>query len=377
VLCEIHGELGISAEKDNEYIATLKEVISQTLDEPQTLGTEGRASFLLCGTDVVDHKVKLLHHLPALAQHLHFRIFELVNLRQFFEWFRPDFQNCFHPSNPLTFPLPSPAFKKKGRENQEWDATTLAVYDDIRLFHYYAQRVSPLNNIFPAQDEEVHRSSTHRSTILLACDIEATDKDASRALMLEIALIVTDLSGKVPPQTFHAVVHWESTFLLKHLSGWSLNMHRHTGLLEEVGRSTTNLEEVERQCCAFVRHAVRRLSKTTAEPELEPFIFYGSNTGFDRECLQRAMPKLAELCVLPNFDVSVLLMFFSWFRPDLSVHKPTRSKVRHRAANDIQDSLNLFRFYQGIVAHAFGQVPSLDFAELLSVLAAQLAPVVE
>jgi len=76
----------------------------------------------------------------------------------------------------------------------------------------------------------------------------------------------------------------------------------------------------------------------------------GSNTSFDRECLLRGMPKVAAYCDAETFDVSILLMFFTWFRPELSTEKPKRSKLRHRSTGDIHDSLNLFRFYQKTIA---------------------------
>lgn len=200
-------------------------------------------SFLLCGSEVVQQRELLNQYFPSLQRLLHFRTFELSNITTFFRWYKPEL---------LVLVNQEPNIIEQPGKN----TSTIPVYEDILLFRQYAQAIQFPNFLVG------HSSSlqNNQNYVLLACDIETSDKEPAEALILEIALVLTDVHGCLPRQEFSAVVHWPKEVLEKRLSPWCKLTHERSGLLDAVEKSTLSLTDVQTQCCVFLKHALANIN---------------------------------------------------------------------------------------------------------------------
>lgn len=82
------------------------------------------------------------------------------------------------------------------------------------------------------------------------------------------------------------------------------------------------------------------------------FRLCGSSPHFDRDCLKRQMPRVAALLHYQSIDVTSWLLPLSWWQTGINDNKPAQNgKTRHRAAEDIEDSLRLMQYYQSCILH--------------------------
>jgi oligoribonuclease (3'-5' exoribonuclease) len=359
----------------HEVTAQLESILEKYPHKKQS--KNGKASFLLCASNVGQQKLLLQRYFPNLNHYLHFRTFDLCDVTLFFNWFQPDLAN-----EEMAVQRKIPLMDR--------GLSTIQVFGDVLLFQTYfkhllatklsmknLEKISSFRDVTMKNLEKISSfhdvtkedledktssywaenkktkelvpiiSSTSTSTkkrdyVLAWCDVEATNAHPLKSTMLEVAFCIVDVAGKITPRKYHSIIHSSSPTIEKTLSEWSRVTHDQSKLLDQVEKSSHTLLQVEMELCEFI-------SKSLRELDANRIIICGSHTSFDRECLLHNMPKLKQFCHDITFDVSILLMFFSWTQPELWKYKPKRSSVRHRAQVDIEDSLRLFRFYQRFI----------------------------
>ncbi len=162
-------------------------------------------------------------------------------------------------------------------------------------------------------------------------DLEMTGLDIEKEVILECALIVTDLEFK-PLDTYHSVVKQDQKYL-DAMDDWNKEHHRDSGLTALVPKGKTP-EVVEKDLIEIAKKFAAK----------EKIVLAGNSIGQDRLFINKYWPEFAKLLHYRMLDVtSWKLMMKNKF--NISYEK----KGTHRALDDIQESINELKHYLSFV----------------------------
>lgn len=160
-------------------------------------------------------------------------------------------------------------------------------------------------------------------------DLEMTGLEATRDRILEAAVIITD-------RQWQELECWETAVcqpaeVLAGMNDWCQQHHRDSGLLERVpeGISESALDARLTDCVA------RHFGDV-------PAILCGNSIHQDRKFIDRYLPQFASRLHYRMLDVS---SFKVLFQEVYGQHYPKQN--RHRALDDIRESIAELSFYQG------------------------------
>lgn len=194
---------------------------------------------------------------------------------------------------------------------------------------------------------------------LVWIDCEMTGLDLSHDALIEIAVLVTDGDLRVLGEGVDIVIHADD-HALDTMPDVVRDMHAHSGLTEEVRRSTVTMAEAEQLVLAYVREHV-------PEPRTAPLA--GNSIATDRGFLTRDMPELDAHLHYRMVDVSsVKELCRRWF-PRVFFAKPEKG-LAHRALADIEESIRELDYYR----HTLFVAPPGPTSEQAQAAAAALAP---
>lgn len=197
---------------------------------------------------------------------------------------------------------------------------------------------------------------------LLWIDLETTGLDPVKDAVLEIAAIVTD-DDLEEQATFHAYV-WP-TRRFGRLEPVVQAMHRASGLAALLWR-TDGTPDGEAASAYTAEEADAALQRFIVEAcELDPIGSWsgmqharaampqaaGSTVGFDREFMRHHLPHSLRLLHHRSLDITSLNELARRCWPSVHEARP-RGRGKHRAMDDIRDSLAVARYY----ASALGPV---------------------
>ena len=166
---------------------------------------------------------------------------------------------------------------------------------------------------------------------LVWIDLEMSGLDPEHDVILEIATIVTDGDLDILAEGPTLVIH-QSDEVLEGMDEWNTKHHGESGLTERVRASEIDTAEAEARTLEFLRDHV--------EPQTAPLC--GNSIGQDRRFLYRYMPELSEFLHYRSVDVSSIKELVTrWY--DL---EPPEKDTRHRALDDIRESIDELRFYR-------------------------------
>lgn len=184
---------------------------------------------------------------------------------------------------------------------------------------------------------------------LVWIDLEMSGLDPESCAILEAAVIVTDGYLNELDEGLHAVVHQPDT-VLDTMDEWCTRQHGQSGLTEAVRASTVNVTQAEERILAYLRRFTR--------PGESPLC--GNSVGHDRRFLVRYMPSLAEFLHYRVVDVSTIKELARRWYPALIF--PAKGD-RHRALDDVRDSIAELRFYrENVFRGVDGGLPAPDAA---------------
>jgi oligoribonuclease len=170
---------------------------------------------------------------------------------------------------------------------------------------------------------------------LVWIDCEMTGLDLGRDALIEIAALVTDGELRVLGDGVDLVIHADDA-LLDGMEPVVRDMHAHSGLTEEVRRSSVTLREAEEQVLAYIRAHV---------PDGRAAPLAGNSIATDRGFLARDMPELDAHLHYRMVDVSsVKELCRRWF-PRVFYAKPEKG-MAHRALADIRESIRELDYYR-------------------------------
>jgi len=164
-----------------------------------------------------------------------------------------------------------------------------------------------------------------------------TGLDLGKDALIEIAALVTDSELNVLGDGVDIVIHADDE-ALANMPDVVQKMHAHSGLTEEVRRSTVTLEEAERRVLEYVREFV-------PEPNHAPLA--GNSIGTDRGFITRDMPDLDGHLHYRMVDVSSIKELVRRWYPRIYYAKPEKG-LAHRALADIKESIGELDYYRRI-----------------------------
>jgi oligoribonuclease len=182
---------------------------------------------------------------------------------------------------------------------------------------------------------------------LVWIDCEMTGLDLGADALVEVAALVTDYDLTVLGEGVDVVVRPPAE-ALEQMGEYVTEMHRSSGLLEELEAGTT-LADAEAQVLAYVREHCPEGSR----PPLA-----GNSVGTDRAFIARDMPELEKALHYRIIDVSSIKELSRRWFPRAYFQAPAK-RGNHRALADIRESIEELRYYREAV---FVPAPGPDSA---------------
>lgn len=168
---------------------------------------------------------------------------------------------------------------------------------------------------------------------LVWIDCEMTGLDPSADVLLEIATIVTDYDLNVVA-TGPVIAIKASEARLAKMDLWNQRTHSASGLLDRVRAEGVSVAEAEEQTLKFVK---KYCYKKTAP-------LCGNSIGQDKRFLVKYMPALHDYLHYKVVDVSsIKVLVNEWYG---GKYCPPPKQERHRALDDIQESIDELRYYR-------------------------------
>lgn len=216
---------------------------------------------------------------------------------------------------------------------------------------------------------------------LVWIDIETTGVDEKVDLILEIAVIVTDndlnelgyffsIVGSCNPNLLiqKGSSQCETLERLRNIIGVDIDkgsvdrglmlpcweQHFNSGLIDDLkfaydqgSSESISIEATENCIINFIaKHGIEASNSIIETPEGPKDVrppLCGSSVHFDRQFLNRDMPNLMKLIHYRNIDASSIRECARRFSPHLEVPEVDS---KHRAIDDLRDSVNLLRFFR-------------------------------
>lgn len=175
-------------------------------------------------------------------------------------------------------------------------------------------------------------SSTKPASPLIWLDLEFTDLDVKKGVIVEIATAVTDADLKILATGPDIVIHQPES-ILSNMINWNKDHFGESGLLDEIRRSTVTVAGAEAETLSFLK---KYCAPHTA-------LLAGSSIYMDREFLRLYMPSLYDFVHYRIVDTNTLKELMHRWYPDI----PDYPKLEpHRAKGDILESIDELKYYQ-------------------------------
>ncbi len=168
---------------------------------------------------------------------------------------------------------------------------------------------------------------------LIWIDLEMTGLDTQRDHIIEIATLITDSHLNILAEGPNLVIHQPDAVLAK-MDEWNTKHHGQSGLMERVKQSNITLEEAEKQTLNFLQKYVAK--------GVSPMC--GNTVCQDRRFLSRLMPTLQAYFHYRHLDVSTVKELAKIWAPE--IFNGFNKESRHRALDDIKESLEELRYYR-------------------------------
>ncbi len=168
---------------------------------------------------------------------------------------------------------------------------------------------------------------------LVWMDLEMSGLDPEKERILEVATIVTDSSLNILEEGPVIYVHQDSS-VIDAMDEWNTKHHHESGLVDLVREQGIAEADAEQQTLDFIKRFV--------EAGTAPLC--GNSIGQDRRFLVKYMPTLEGFLHYRNIDVSTVKELCVRWRPDL--YREINKQGRHRALDDIRESIEELRYYR-------------------------------
>ena len=169
-------------------------------------------------------------------------------------------------------------------------------------------------------------------------DLEMTGLDPQQDVILQAALIVTDVQLNVLEEFVCDI--WQPDALLERMVPFVKEMHETTGLTARVRKSRVDLMVAE-----------RKLLERVAGWCAYPAVLCGNTIGQDKRFVDQWMPGLSGYLSYRTIDVTSLkLLAKAWYGEEAVYDKPVKGE--HDALVDIKNSIAELLHYRATVFKA-------------------------
>src|SRR3954454_17785618 len=162
-----------------------------------------------------------------------------------------------------------------------------------------------------------------------------TGLDLGKEALNQLAALVPDAELNVLGEGVDIVIHADEEKLAG-MPDVVREMHAHSGLTEEVRRSTVTLEEAERRVLNYIREHV---------PESGTAPLAGNSIATDRGFIARDMPALDSHLHYRMVDVSSIKELCRRWYPRIYYAQPAKG-LAHRALEDIHEWIRELAYYR-------------------------------
>lgn len=171
--------------------------------------------------------------------------------------------------------------------------------------------------------------------MLVWMDLEMTGLDPATNTIVEIATLITDDDLTLVAEGPDLVIGTDPEALAA-MGDVVRTMHTKSGLLAEIGASTTTLAQAGEATLAFLRQHI-------AEPATVPLC--GNSIGTDRRFLAAFLPEIEGYLHYRSVDVSTIKELAKRWYPDVYGAAP-RKAGGHRAMDDVRESVAELAYYR-------------------------------
>ncbi|HJE90202.1 MAG TPA: oligoribonuclease [Dietzia timorensis] len=196
----------------------------------------------------------------------------------------------------------------------------------------------------PAAQSPGHKDSAeppinpkHDRIVWIDCEMTGLDggTEPGADLLVEIAALVTDSELNILGDGVDIVIGAPDE-ALDSMNDVVQEMHRSSGLTEEIRASKVTVEEAEKAVLEYVREHV-------SQPGTAPLA--GNSIATDRKFISRDMPALDEFLHYRMIDVSSIKELSRRWYPRIYFGQPDKG-MAHRALADIIESIKELRYYR-------------------------------
>jgi len=181
-------------------------------------------------------------------------------------------------------------------------------------------------------DVRVNRESKPSSGNMVWIDVETSGSDPGRDVIIEAAVLITESELEIIANGPDIAIQ-RSEDELSVMNAWNRRTHHQSGLVKRVRASDVTIEAAEEQILEFVR-------EWTIEG-MAPLC--GNSVHQDRRFLYGEMPKLIDWLNYRIVDVSTIKELATRWYPQM---EPFVKQERHRALDDIRESIDELRWYR-------------------------------
>ncbi|WGG49048.1 MULTISPECIES: oligoribonuclease [Rugamonas] len=168
---------------------------------------------------------------------------------------------------------------------------------------------------------------------LVWVDMEMTGLEPDTDLIIEVAVVVTDMHLNVLAEGPVFVIH-QSDEALDKMDAWNKGTHGRSGLIDRVKASTVTEAQAEAELIEFMRKWVPKGKSPMC----------GNTIGQDRRFMVRYMPKLEAFFHYRNIDVSTLKELCKRWKPEIV--GGFKKHQMHTAMADIVESIEELKYYR-------------------------------
>jgi oligoribonuclease len=173
---------------------------------------------------------------------------------------------------------------------------------------------------------------------LVWIDCEMTGLDATKDVLVEIAVVVTDAELNPLDEGLDIIISTDPE-KLANMDDVVRDMHTSSGLLTAIAEATTTVEQAEDQVLEYVKRFV---------PDHRKAPLCGNTISTDRTFIAHYMPRLDEHLHYRMIDVSSIKELARRWYPRAYYNSPPKNGG-HRALADILESINELRYYRATV----------------------------
>lgn len=175
----------------------------------------------------------------------------------------------------------------------------------------------------------------NKDDLILWIDVEVNDPDPEIGELLEIGVIVTDISGNEIGNEYHALFKTEIGEILAATNDEVLKMHEESGLWKDLWLSdTTTLEKADEELGLMMKSIMEEYPRSR-------FYFGGNSITLDRSFIRLFLPKFYDKLSFRSIDVTSISLAVQG-NSEIDGYRKT---TRHRALEDAKDSLREYRHY--------------------------------